>query len=152
MNKLIIAFLVLITFNMEAQQSEEDLVKSTIIDFFDAFHKQDTVALKSMAKGNIILQSISLNKEGESVLSEDKYTDFIKNIASIPKDKTFEEKILSYNIKIDGHMANAWTPYEFWFDGKFSHCGVNSFQLIKEDSKWKLIYLVDTRRREDCTK
>ncbi len=47
-------------------------------------------------------------------------------------------------------MANAWTPYEFWYNGNFSHCGVNSFQLIKKDEKWKIIYLVDTRRKEGC--
>lgn len=133
-----------------AQTPEEDKVKQTIIDFFDAFHKQDTVKLQSMAKGNIKLQSISVNKEGVTRLDENDYNSFMKNIAGIPKDKTFEEKLLSFDIKVDSKMANAWTPYEFWFDGNFSHCGVNSFQLVKEDNDWKIIYLVDTRRRQGC--
>ena len=46
-------------------------------------------------------------------------------------------------------MANAWTPYQFWFNDQFSHCGVNSFQLIKVDNTWKIFFLVDTRRK-DC--
>ena len=133
-----------------AQDDEKAQVKATIIEFFDAFHKQDTVALKSMAKGDIKLHSISLNKEGKTVLQESSYDAFIKSIASIPKDNKFEEKLLSFSIQIDGNMANAWTPYEFWYNGNFSHCGVNSFQLIKEYDKWKIIYLVDTRRREGC--
>ena len=47
-------------------------------------------------------------------------------------------------------MATAWTPYEFWYKEKFSHCGVNSFQLMKIENEWKIIYFVDTRRRSDC--
>ena len=133
-----------------SQSEEETQVKQTIIDFFEAFHKQDTVKLKSMAKGNINMQSISVNKEGKTRLDENDYSSFMKNIAGIPKDKKFEEKLLDFKIRIDGKMANAWTAYEFWFDENFSHCGVNSFQLVKEDKDWKIIYLVDTRQRQGC--
>ena len=136
--------------NVNAQDTEKDAVKATIENFFEAFHKQDTVALKTMAKGNINLQSISVNRKGKTVLQENDYQSFIKSIASIPKDNTFEEKLLDFSIQIDGQMANAWTPYEFWYNGNFSHCGVNSFQLIKEGETWKILYLVDTRRREGC--
>ena len=103
-----------------------------------------------MAKGEITLQSIAVNREGKTVLQESEYADFVRSIASIPIDITFEEKLLSFSIQVDGKIANARTPYEFWYNGNFSHCGVNSFQLIKEDATWKIFYLVDTRRREDC--
>ena len=150
MKQLILMVILTLGLNVNAQQSETDNVKSKIIEFFDAFHKQDTVALKSMVTDNVILQSISTNKEGKTILKEDDFNEFVKSIASIPKDKKFEEKLLDFNIQVDGHMANAWTPYEFWYEEKFSHCGVNSFQLIKDDGAWKIIYLVDTRRQEDC--
>ena len=141
-----------LSLNIQAQDTESEAVKATIVNFFEAFHKKDTTALKTMAKGDIKLQSISVNKEGKSVLTESEYNQFLKSIASIPKENTFEEKLLDFNIQVDGNMANAWTPYEFWYNGNFSHCGVNSFQLIREDHEWKIIYLVDTRRREGCQK
>lgn len=150
MKKLLPLLILCLGCNLYAQDSETELVKTTIVNFFEAFHKQDTTALKAMAKGDIKLQSISVNKEGQSVLSESEYGQFLKSIASIPKENNFEEKLLDFNIQVDGNMANAWTPYEFWYNGNFSHCGVNSFQLMKEDDKWKIIYLVDTRRREGC--
>jgi hypothetical protein len=59
----------------------------------------------------------------------------------------FQEKILSYNIQIDGAMAQVWAPYEFYLNEKFSHSGVNAFTLFKEKDEWKIIYLIDTRRR-----
>lgn len=140
----------LLAVTSNSQSTSEAEVKAAIEAFFEAFHKQDTVALKTMAKGNIKMQSISKNKDGKNVLNEIDYSQFISSIGSIPKGRLFEEKLLDYQIRVDGDMANAWTPYEFWFGGNFSHCGVNSFQLLKEDDGWKIIYLVDTRRKERC--
>lgn len=150
MKQFIPIFILCFSINVNAQKSESENVKTKIIEFFDAFHKQDTTALKSMVTDKIILQSISINKEGKTVLKEEDFNQFVNNIASIPKDRKFEEKLLDFSIQVDGNMANAWTPYEFWYQEKFSHCGVNSFQLIKVDNEWKIIYLVDTRRRKGC--
>ncbi|HYD90904.1 MAG TPA: nuclear transport factor 2 family protein, partial [Flavobacterium sp.] len=55
-----------------------------------------------------------------------------------------------WQIFVDGGIASAWTPYEFYFEDKFSHCGVNSFQLILEDGKWKITGITDSRRRTAC--
>jgi hypothetical protein len=74
----------------------------------------------------------------------------VRAIVQIPDSVHFEERILSYNIQVDGSMAHAWTPYEFWFNEKFSHCGVNSFQLFKEGDEWKILSIMDTRRKEGC--
>lgn len=150
MKSITFIFLLSIGLSVQAQQSESEQVKNTIIDFFEAFHKQDTLALRSMVKGDINMQSIASYNEGNSVLTESSFGEFLKNIAGIPKDMTFEEKLLDFNIQIDGSMANAWVPYEFWYSGKMSHCGVNSFQLMKDDNKWKIIYLIDTRSRKNC--
>ena len=133
-----------------AQNTAESEVKNTIIKFFDAFHKQDSVAINALVSKDIILQSIGKNKEGVVQLKKEEFNAFLKSIVSIPKDQNFEEKLLDFKIRVDGNMANAWTPYEFWFNGKFSHCGVNSFQLVKLDNAWKIIYLIDTRRKEGC--
>ncbi|WP_296313397.1 nuclear transport factor 2 family protein [Winogradskyella sp. UBA3174] len=145
---LFIAFV--FTLIVSAQKTEKHIVKTTIIEFFDAFHKQDTITMKAMVTDKIVLQSISTNNNGETILKEDDFNQFVKNIASIPKDRKFEEKLLDFNIQVDGGMANAWVVYEFWYQEKFSHCGVNSFQLMKVNDAWKIIYLVDTRRQDGC--
>ncbi|MFP4845890.1 nuclear transport factor 2 family protein [Winogradskyella sp. PE311] len=150
MKQLLLILAIFFGLTLTAQESEKENVKNTITTFFNAFHKQDTSALKSMVSYKIVLQSVSINKEGKTVLRQDDFNKFITSIASIPKAKKFEEKLTSFSIQVDGPMANAWVGYEFWFDGNFSHCGVNSFQLIKENKAWKIIYLVDTRRKEDC--
>ncbi|PTM09497.1 MAG: 3-methyl-2-oxobutanoate hydroxymethyltransferase [Bacteroidetes bacterium] len=150
MRAVTIIIILLFTNITMAQNSEELEVKNTIIKFFDAFHKQDSIAIMAVVSEDIVLQSIGKNKEGVTQFKKEKFNDFLKSIVSIPKDQKFEEKILDFKIRVDGPMANAWTPYEFWFNDKFSHCGVNSFQLIKLEGTWKIIYLIDTRRREGC--
>jgi len=125
-------------------------LKSVIERFFDGFHKQDSTIVKSVVSDAVIMQTIGKDNEGQSIVKTENFNTFLKSIVSIPKDKKFEEKLLDYEIKKDGNMANAWVSYEFWFDGKFSHCGVNSFQLFQDKGKWKIIYLIDTRRKESC--
>ncbi|PKB44612.1 putative lumazine-binding protein [Cellulophaga sp. RHA19] len=149
MKNILLVFTILFNVFVSAQANEVE-VKNTINLFFDAFHKQDSMQLKAVATNTVILQTIGVDKDGNTVLKTENYSDFIKNIVSIPKEVNFREKLTSYSIKVDGDMANAWTEYEFWLNGKFSHCGVNSFQLFKDNGKWKIIYLIDTRRKNGC--
>jgi len=60
------------------------------------------------------------------------------------------ERITFEIVKVDADLASVWTPYQFYYKDKFSHCGVNSFQLVRLQGIWKIQYLVDTRRKTDC--
>lgn len=129
-------------------QTDDDKIQEVINTFFEGMHAGDTLKIKETAGVNVIMQTI-----GKSGLKSAKFSDFLKNIATIDRETTkIEEKILSFDIKVDDGMANAWTPYEFYVNSKFSHCGVNSFQLFKDGENWKIIYIIDTRRKENCTK
>jgi hypothetical protein len=150
MKKLIPLLLLLMFVNIEAQESHETKVRQTIETFFKGFHAKDTLLIKKTVSDEIIVQSIGANKDGKASVRTEDFSKFLNSIASIPDSVDFQEKIQSFNIQIDGTMANAWTPYEFWYKGTFSHCGVNSFQLFKNGSDWQIIYLIDTRRREGC--
>ncbi len=131
-------------------QSPEAEIRQTVVDFFEAFHAQDSVRMKLTVHPDIILQTIGTNKEGLQQIRTENFNDLVRSIISIPETVQFEEKILDYSIHIDGPMANAWTPYEFWLNNEFHHCGVNSFQLFNDAGTWKIIYLIDTRRAADC--
>lgn len=144
-----IAFMIVATATGQ-QSTPETEVKKTIDTFFEAFHKGDTTLLKTVLADKLVLQTTYTNKEGKNQLVDEEVSKLITAIGTRPADQKWEEKLLDYQIKVDGTMANAWTPYEFWFNGQFSHCGVNSFQLYNDNGVWKIIYLIDTRRRQDC--
>ena len=133
-----------------AQTEETTNVKAAIDTFFEGFHKGDTTMMKSVMMGKFTTQTAFKNKEGKDVLRTDDSSKLIAAIANRPADQKWDERLKDYIIKVDGNMANAWTPYEFWFNGNFSHCGVNSFQLFHDNGQWKIIYLIDTRQRTGC--
>jgi len=150
MKNILVTLALVISVCVTAQNAEEVAVQNTIENFFESFHRQDTLALKESAADMITMQTISKDSLGNTVVGTMAYADFITRIASIPKTTKFQEKLKSYSIQVDGNMANAWTPYEFWIDDAFHHCGVNSFQLVKFGEDWKIVYLIDTRRTDDC--
>lgn len=136
----------LILFFMQFGYCQNAEVQKTIETFFEGFHARDTIKLQSLCSNKIILQSIQENANGAK-LSDESISEFYKSIASIPANFDFQEKILSYHIQVDGAMAHAWAPYEFYMNGKLSHSGVNAFTLFKENNVWKIIYCIDTRRK-----
>lgn len=133
-----------------ATSGEENQVKQVIETFFDGFHKQDSVIIKSTVAEEIVLQTTGRNPEGKTLFRIEEFSKFLKSIVGIPETTKFEEKLTSFSIQVDRTMANAWVGYEFWLNGEFSHCGINSFQLINFDGEWKIIYLIDTRGKEGC--
>ena len=143
MKKTIVITLLFFSLYSLAQNAE---IQNTIEFFFEGFHAKDTVKLQTVCNDKIILQSIMEGSKGNKLTNEILKA-FYNSIVTIPADMKFEEKILSYSIQIDGSMAHAWTPYEFYINGKLSHKGVNAFSLFKENEVWKIIYLIDTRRK-----
>lgn len=131
------------------QQTEIDAVKKTVNTMFDAMRKGDSTLLKSVFAKEMILQSVSNNKEGKAVLSTEKADGFVKAIGT-PHSAVYDERITFGDIKIDGDLASVWAPYKFYLGDKFSHCGVDVFQLMKTAEGWKIIYIVDTRRKDNC--
>ena len=152
MIRVMIYVLLLMTSVIFGQADEKAEVKLAVDTFFDGFHKGDTIKMKSVMADKILMQTTYRNKQGKAVLLTDDSKKFIKTISTRPADQKWDERLLGHEIKIDGNMAHVWIPYEFWFNGKFSHCGVNSFQLFNNGEQWKIIYLIDTRRKSTCNK
>jgi hypothetical protein len=53
-------------------------------------------------------------------------------------------------VLIRGPIAVIWGEYEFWIDGVFSHCGVDSVDLVKVDGEWKVANFMWTVEKENC--
>jgi hypothetical protein len=150
MKKLfIIILLFIVSKNLFAQQLQTDAIKQTINTMFEAMKKGDTTLLRPVFSKDMILQSVSTNKEGKTVLTTDKADEFVK-IVGTPHALVYDERIVYGDIKIDGNLACVWAPYKFYHGDRFSHCGVDVFQLMKTADGWKIIYIVDTRRKDNC--
>ncbi|MEP6765839.1 MAG: hypothetical protein ABJB66_16105 [Gemmatimonadaceae bacterium] len=54
----------------------------------------------------------------------------------------FTERGFRPEVQISGPLASVWMRYDFYTDGKFSHCGVDAFTMLKSDGRWRVATLV----------
>lgn len=144
MNKLAAAALVLSTFCSAQNQNQE--IEKPIRNLFLGMKNADADLIQSAFTENAVLQTIT--KDG--TVKNEEIKDFISSVAKLPKG-SIDERIEIEAIHSDGILASVFTPYSFYYREKFSHCGTNSFQLVKQkDNSWKIQYLIDTRRKDNC--
>ncbi len=150
--KKIITFLVVFTFCQHtfAQVSEDEkAVKAVVMQLFEGMQKHDSTMIRGTFHASARMQSIGSNRKtgAAEITTESTIDGFVKQIGTMPANVQLEERVLSYEIRVDAQMATAWTPYEFYFNGKRTHCGVDAFQFYKTEKGWKIISISDTRRK-----
>ena len=141
-----IFFLLISSFSFAQNTSEKEIVKP-IETLFNSMKSADSLGVKNAFSGSAIMQTFGKNQE----IRTDKVEDFAKQVGS-SKVGDLDERFTISKILVDGNMASVWVPYQFYYKGNFSHCGVNSFQLAKINNEWKIQYIIDTRRKENCIK
>ena len=133
----------------QTQPSEEASITEVINKLFTGMQNHDTVMVRSAFGDKVTLATVVRNREGKHVLRLEEFGAFIKLIGQPSSEPPIEE-IWNLKIQIDGAFAQAWCDYAFYVGKKFSHCGVDAFQLIKTPEGWKIFNIADTRRREGC--
>ena len=145
MKKQTFLFLLMVV-SLQAQDQKQK-IKETIQSFFEAFHKQDSLQMKSLVYGDIRLHSTGRDKNGDLSFTNIPVGEFYKSIVGIPKEVQFEERLTQWDIRIDGNMATAWVGYQFFVNDILSHFGTNCFQLVQLKEDWKIVYIMDTREK-----
>ena len=137
-----IFFLLISSFSFAQNTSEKEIVKP-IEKLFNAMKSADSLGVKNAFSGSAIMQTFGKNQE----IRTDKVEDFAKQVGA-SQAGDLDERFTISKILVDGNMASVWVPYQFYYKGNFSHCGVNSFQLAKINNEWKIQYIIDTRRKK----
>jgi hypothetical protein len=87
-----------------------------------------------------------LRKDGMSFRSN---TDFFKQTEDQTTD--YFERMWDPVIMYRGDLAVAWTTYDFHLNGKFSHCGAESFTLTRVDNRWMVMdWAYTANELENC--
>lgn len=130
-------------------QTAVDSVSAVINKMFAAMKSADGPALKECFSDSVVFQTISRNREGSVVVRNESAAGFVEQVSkAVPG--SLDEQIVIESVKTDGPLAMVWTSYKFYYNGQFSHCGVNSFQLVRFNDSWKIQYIIDTRRKQGC--
>ncbi|UCE94307.1 MAG: nuclear transport factor 2 family protein [Flavobacteriaceae bacterium] len=132
--------------------SEDDKkeVLNVIVKLFDGMREGDSAKVASVFDKEVNMLTSYTNKEGKKIISKGDLSKFLTAIGT-PHDKIWDEKIWNTEIMIDGGIAQVWTDYSFYVGSDFSHCGVDAFHLVNRgDAGWKIVHLMDTRKKDGC--
>lgn len=119
-----------------------------IKSFFDGMRSSNGEILQTLITDDITLHTVT-QREGETVKAATDMNRFLESVSNAP-DGLLNEQLTSLEVHIDGDLATAWMEYNFFRGDEFSHCGVNSMNLIRTSDGWKIFSIVDTRRTDNC--
>ena len=131
-----------------SQSDDRALILETVQKFFDSIEFRDRQLLESILVPNSLNISARELDGGEAqfnVMSYDEVVTALTRPGRNAKERSWDETVL-----IQGNIAVVWTPYDFHVDGVFSHCGIDSFQLIKQDGQWLISNSSWTLETENC--
>jgi hypothetical protein len=129
--------------------SETEAIKQTVLTFFDGMRRGDsTLVLRTLAPG-AVFHGLGGKPGQPATLETEGISGFLKAVGT-PHHAVWDERVQFERVLIDANLASVWAPYEFYLGGKFSHCGYDSFQLVKLAEGWKIAHIIDTRRKEKC--
>jgi len=130
-------------------QSGQDSVRAAVNLLFTAMKNADSAQLMSAFDDSAVLQTIVVDSNGKTTARSYPVAEFAQAIGRLPKGAA-DEQVRIESLKMDGPLAMVWAPYHFYYNGTLLHCGVDSFQLIRSGGVWKILYIVDTRKKGIC--
>lgn len=150
MKKLLFLIIFVGTFETTFAQSEDEkAVKAVVVQLFDGMRKHDSTLIRACFHSTARMQSIGESRKTGliEIITDNTIDGFVKSIGSLPETVQIEERELNSEIRIDYQLATAWTKYEFYRNGKISHCGFDAFQFYKTEKGWKILAITYTRRK-----
>ncbi|MBD2767905.1 nuclear transport factor 2 family protein [Hymenobacter sp. BT664] len=129
--------------------AETQAVKQTVTAFFDGLRRGDSSMVRRTLAPGAVLHGIGGQPGQPPTLRTESISGFLKAVGT-PHPEVWDERVQFEQVLIDANLASVWAPYEFYLGSKFSHCGYDSFQLVKLAEGWKIAHVIDTRRKEKC--
>ena len=131
----------------QAPATDRDQVIAAVQGFFDAMATRDPALAARVLMTDGRLYS-TREQDGKPVVRSQAFEAFIAGLSKGTSKQL--ERMWDPEVKIHGPIATLWTRYDFYTDGKFSHCGIDAFNLVKTPEGWKVAGGAYTVERTNC--
>ena len=125
---------------------EEQAVLAPINQLFAAFEAGDAAGVLRVVYPDGRVTAVGTLRTGAG-LRQESWTQFA---ARLKPGEGFVESIFDPAIEVDGDIAMVWAPFVVRVDGKFSNCGVDHFDLVRENGAWKVMNISFSSRTAGC--
>jgi hypothetical protein len=114
---------------------------------FAAFGTGDAAAMLRHVYPDGRVTASGLRDDGASNLRQQSWTQFA---GRVKPESAFQERISNPALDIDGDIAMIWAPFVVRIGGKVINCGVDHFDLVRENGAWKVMNLTFSSRTAGC--
>jgi hypothetical protein len=117
-------------------QATEAAVLRPIQELFDAMADGDAdrAAAVILADGQWV--SVRPGPDGGRVVVVMPHREFLTSLAAAAEP--WLERMWDPQVMVHGDIALVWTPYDFHRGGRFSHCGMEAFTLVRTGDGWRI--------------
>ncbi|MEO5824753.1 MAG: nuclear transport factor 2 family protein [Gemmatimonadales bacterium] len=128
--------------------AQDTAVLGTVQRFFDAMAARNISEARAVLDSTGALVVVSSTASGGRLISRRPAAEFLKSLEV--GTARYLERMWNPVVRVHGPIASVWTPYDFHVDGKFSHCGVDIFDLIETKQGWVITGATYTVERTGC--
>ena len=127
---------------------EREAILAIVQKFFDTMAAADVEGNRAVLTPEARFYALQEKPGGPTTVRSSSTEEWLKQLAT--GKRKVRERMWDPEVRVHGGIAVVWTPYDFWIDGKFSHCGVDAFNLVKTPEGWKLSGGTYTVERTGC--
>jgi hypothetical protein len=124
-----------------------DSLVAVVERFFRAMAQRDTATLRSLTEPEGHAFALLWRQDSVEV-SVATHREMLAPIAKARE--RWRERMWNPTVLHHGPLAVVWAPYDFHLDRKFSHCGVDTFTLIRRTEGWRIADVAFTMEPEGC--
>jgi hypothetical protein len=127
---------------------DEAAVLGVVKRLFDGMRTGDSAAVRATFHRQALLATTA-TKQGAATVRIDTVDAFVRAVGT-PHPEVWDERIRKPRVELDGPLASVWVEYSFYLGNKFLHCGIDAFQIARDGDAWRIVALMDTRRKDGC--
>ena len=143
MTRSFVALLVLASFSQSARAQASDAEGKAAIAVADsvlaALSSGDNATLARLTLDSSVVGGVGL-RDGVERLSLRTWGLYINRTGP----STFTERGFDATARVQDRVAQVWMPYDLYRGDKWSHCGVDTFTLMKSEGHWRVAALIYT--------
>lgn len=126
----------------------EAAVMVPIDGLFAGLEARDPAKILAQTRAEGGATAVGERPDGTRTIRHESWPDFAARIKA--GTEHLREKLIDPAVEIDGDIAMVWGRYVFTIDDKIHHCGVDHFDLIRENGAWKVLNVTWSSRTTGC--
>lgn len=130
----------------QAARPDTAAVLATVQRLFDALARRDTAVVRALLVPGVRFVSMRADTTSEPRAQGD--AELMRMLTR--GSGRLLERFWSPVIQIQGPIATVWTPYDFHVDSEWSHCGIDTFTLMRTGAEWRIASLTYTVQLRGC--